>query len=368
MAQNHSEQRKRRKILIVSDAWKPQVNGVVRTYEHIMTELERDGHHVRVIGPADFPLRLKMPGYSEIELALFPYGRLKRLVEDFAPDFIHIATEGPLGWAARRYCHRRGMAYTTAYHTHFPDYVSKRAGRFFPALQDWVRQKTIAVVHYFHSHSHGIMVATPSLEAELRSWGFDTPMHRLLRGVHVDLFRPRTAEEDSLFAAQDRPVALYVGRVAIEKNLEAFLAMDWAGTKVIVGEGPSRTALEKKYPHVRFVGKKTGEDLAAYYRAADIFVFPSKTDTFGIVLIEALASGLPVAAHNVTGPCDIITDPVLGMLDDDLAVAAQAALALGHEEKAHYRHDHVRTTYSWPAVAEQFLDIIEIAGKARKTR
>lgn len=356
-----------KKILIVSDAWKPQVNGVVRTYEYIMAELARDGHYVRVVGPHDFPYRLKMPGYSEIDLALSPYRRLRRMIDEFEPDYLHVATEGPLGWAARRYCRAHGMSYTTAYHTHFPDYVAKRVGKFAPALTPFVRRRMIDFVCQFHQEGHGMMVATPSLEAELKSWGFRVPMYRLLRGVHVDLFRPHDDDTArTLFADEARPVALYVGRVAIEKNLEAFLAMDWAGTKIVVGDGPSREMFEKKYPAVHFVGKKEGEELAAHYREADIFVFPSKTDTFGIVLIEAMASGLPVAAHDVTGPRDIIVEDYLGHLHEDLAVAAREALR--HSDRVHDRHAHARETYSWPAVAQQFLDILYEAGEARKRK
>lgn len=360
------EKNESKKILIISDAWKPQVNGVVRTYEYIAEELTRAGHDVRVIGPHDFPRRLKMPGYNEIELALSPYRRLRRIIDDFAPDYLHVATEGPLGWAARRYCRAHGMSYTTAYHTHFPDYVAKRLGKHIPVLQPLIRRQMIKFVREFHAEGHGLMVATPSLEDELLSWEFKTPMYRLLRGVHVDLFRPHDGEEPRLFDDLPRPVALYVGRVALEKNLESFLAMDWAGSKIIVGDGPSREMLEKKYPEAHFVGKKEGEELAAHYRSSDIFVFPSKTDTFGIVLIEALASGLPVAAHDVTGPRDIVTADYLGHLHEDLALAARTALA--HSDKAHDRHLHVRETYTWPVVAQQFLDILYEAGEARKKK
>ena len=210
------------KILIISDAWKPQVNGVVRTYEHIAEELEKDGHEIKVIGPADFPYRIPMPGYAEIELAINPYGRLKKMIEAWDFDFIHIATEGPLGMAASKYCKRHGLKYTTCYHTHFPDYVAKRVAKFLPFLADPVKQSAISSVRKFHESGSGMLIATQSLEDELKSWGFEAPMHRLSRGAHLDIFRPGVPE---LFHDLPRPVALYVGRVAIEKNLEAFLDM-----------------------------------------------------------------------------------------------------------------------------------------------
>ncbi|MCB1532147.1 MAG: glycosyltransferase family 1 protein [Alphaproteobacteria bacterium] len=338
------------KILIISDAWHPQVNGVVRTYEYICEELERAGHQTHVIGPADFPRRIPMPGYDEIKLALAPYRRLKKLVEDFAPDYIHIATEGPLGWAGRKYCMQHGIEFTTSYHTHFPDYTAKRLSRFLPFLYKPVHGISKAIVRHFHKEAQAMFIATQSLEDELKSWGFRTPMIRLTRGVNFDLFHPG---KKTLFDDLQKPVALYVGRVAIEKNIEDFLRMEWEGSKVIVGDGPSREELAAQYPDAHFVGVKTGEELGAHYRSADLFVFPSRTDTFGMVLVEALASGIPVAAYNVTGPKDIITEPILGALEEtDLAAAAQKALqAPGSAEE---RTEYVRTHYSWEAVGKQF--------------
>ncbi len=345
------------KILIISDAWKPQVNGVVRTYEYIIAELVAMDHEIEVIGPADFPYRMPLIGYPEIELALFPYRRLKGMVEAFAPEHIHIATEGPLGQAGRKYCLKHDVSFTTSYHTHFPDYVAKRVAKFLPFLAKPVKQMTIRNIRNFHDPAAGMMIATQSLEDELKDWGFASTMHRLTRGVHVDLFNPGAPE---LFHDLPRPVALYVGRVAIEKNLEDFLAMTWDGAKVIVGDGPSLPVLQKKYPEALFVGTKEGEELAAHYRSADIFVFPSRTDTFGIVLIEALASGLPVAAYNVTGPRDIITAPHLGALhENDLAAAAREALAVKDDKDA--RHQHICDHYTWPAVARQFLKALNTA-------
>lgn len=347
------------KILIISDAWKPQINGVVRTYEHICAELEKTGHAIQVIGPADFPYRIPLPGYSEIELALNPFGQISRMIESFNPNVIHIATEGPLGQAGRKYCERRNFRFTTSYHTHFPDYAAKRVARFLPFLGLPVRNFFIQQLRDFHNSGAGLLIATQSLETELKGWGFHAPMHRLTRGVRLDIFHPGEAE---LFHDLPRPIALYVGRVAIEKNLEAFLEMKWQGARVIIGDGPDLQNLRQRYPEARFTGQKVGAELGAHYRSADVFVFPSKTDTFGMVLIEALAAGLPVAAYNVTGPRDIITAPYLGALhDQDLGLAAKMALEAGGT--AQERHAHVKEHYTWPAVAAQFVKILEEVGK-----
>jgi glycosyltransferase involved in cell wall biosynthesis len=342
------------KILIVTDAWHPQVNGVVRTYEHLAEELTRMGHMVRVIGPHDFPIRLKMPGYAEIELALFTGNRLTNMIDAFAPDTIHIGTEGPLGAAARRYCLKRNLPFTTCYHTHFPDYAAKRAARIHPLFEKSVRTFFINRLRRFHQPSNALMVATPSLETTLKDWGFTAPMYQWARGARIEIFTP---EKKDLFAAMKRPVAIYVGRVAIEKNIEAFLSMDWPGSKVVTGDGPDRAMLEAKYPNTLFTGKKTGTDLAAHYQSSDIFVFPSKTDTFGMVLIEALACGLPVAAYPVTGPKDIITEPMLGALDEDLSQASLKALnsAGGSQDRNNYISIH----YAWAVIAQQFISIIQ---------
>jgi glycosyltransferase involved in cell wall biosynthesis len=349
------------KLLIVSDAWYPQVNGVVRTYEYIGAEMEKKGHEVRVIGPADFPLRIPMPGYSEIKLTLAPYRRLKKMIEDFGPDNIHIAVEGPLGWATRRYCIKYGRSFTSAYHTQFPDYLAKRvAGRIRP-LYRFAHNAAKAMMRHFHAPASILMVATPSLEEALRAWGFTAPMQRLTRGATLDLFYPG---EKTVFANLKRPVALYVGRVAIEKSIEDFLAMDWPGSKVVVGDGPSLESLKKKYPQAIFTGKKTGADLAAHYRSADVFVFPSRTDTFGIVLIEALACGLPVAAYNAIGPRDIITEPFLGTLHEhDLALAARHALNTGTPQE---RAAFVRALYTWENAASQFEAALIAENSAQK--
>lgn len=347
------------KLLIISDAWHPQINGVVRTYEHLTKGLQKLGHTVQIIGPADFPRAMSMPGYGEIKLAILPYNRLKHMIDASAPDAIHIATEGPLGLAARRYCLRHNHPFTTAYHTQFPDYVAKRVARYLTFLYKPAHALAKAFIRNFHAKSNGMMVATQSLEDELKSWNFKTPMHRVTRGVNLDEFHPG---ERTLFTDLKRPVALHVGRIAIEKNIEDFLDMDWHGSKVIIGDGPARAQLETKYPDAIFLGKKTGADLAQHYRSVDIFVFPSRTDTFGIVLIEALASGLPVAAYNVTGPKDVITKDELGSLHEtDLSTAAQQALTSGTPAQ---RAQHVNDHHTWDFATHQFESTIKASLKA----
>lgn len=340
------------KILIISDAWHPQTNGVVRTYEYLCAELEKMGHEVRVMGPRDFYIRIPLPFYKEIELVPGPYGRLKRLIRNYNADHLHIATEGPLGWAARRYCLKHNRPYTSSYHTQFPDYLARRVRRIFPPLENVVRRLAWAHVRRFHAYAHSMMVATPSLEKQLKEQGFQNRMHRLTRGVDFSLFH---RGEQTLFSDLPRPVALYVGRIAVEKSIEDFLAMPWNGSKVVVGDGPMRGALQSAYPDVHFAGKQTGRALADHYRSADLFVFPSRTDTFGLVLIEAMACGLPIAAYPVTGPIDIVTEPYLGALDENLAHAAHKAANLSDPQS---REDHARTYYSWDTAANQFLDAI----------
>ncbi|MGH1378837.1 MAG: glycosyltransferase family 4 protein [Alphaproteobacteria bacterium] len=345
------------RVLIISDAWHPQVNGVVRTYEHLCKELKNTGHKVEVIGPADFAASVPMPFYPEIKLVIRPFKRLQRLIKDYSPDKIHIATEGPLGWAARKYCINNNIQFTTCYHTQFPDYIAKRFAWLIPPLYNVVHKMGIKIVRKFHAPSSTLMVATKSLEEQLLEWEFKTEIKHLSRGVDTSIFNNTPpVKQDKTLQNVESPIALYVGRMAIEKNLEDFLEMPWQGTKVMVGDGPTRTSLEKKYPDAIFVGKKTREELASYYRAADIFVFPSKTDTFGIVLIEALACGLPVAAYNVIGPKDIITDKNLGALsDDNLEHAAKLALKQTDKEKCAL---HAQENYSWKTAGQQFIDAL----------
>jgi glycosyltransferase involved in cell wall biosynthesis len=336
------------RVLIVSDAWAPQVNGVVRSYENICAELRAQGHKVTVIGPQDFP-HMPCPGYHEISLALLPYRRLARMIADFAPDRIHIAVEGPLGWAARRYCLRKGLPYSSAFHTNFPAYIALRLPRL---LRAPLHPLLLAQLRRFHDSAAVTFVAAPSIEGQLRDWGFQGRFRRLSRGVDPLLFYPPAQR-----AARPRPVCLYVGRVAPEKNLDAFLSLTEAETgpvqKVIVGDGPALAALRRAYPDVDFRGKLTGKALADAYRAADVFVFPSRTDTFGIVLIEALACGLPIAAYDVPGPRDIVTDDCKGAIDTDLGRAVRRALAA--PGTAASRSAMAHQDYSWPAVAQSFI-------------
>lgn len=280
------------RIALVSDAWLPQINGVVRTLMRTMEELKELGHEIQVFSP-DLFRNLPCPTYSEIRLAVLPARRLATLLNAFQPCAIHIATEGPLGHAARRYCLARRLPFTTAFHTRFPEYVKARTG--LPLGAGY------SVLRRFHAPSGGVMVATPSLEHDLAERGFRN-LKRWTRGVDTTMFRPR----DKNFLKLPRPIHLYVGRVAVEKNVEAFLKLDLPGSKLVVGSGPQLGELQRRFPDVRFAGPKQGEDLARHYAAADVFVFPSRTDTFGLVLLEALASGLPVAAFPVPGPLDVI--------------------------------------------------------------
>jgi glycosyltransferase involved in cell wall biosynthesis len=342
------------KILIITDAWKPQVNGVVRTYEHIIEVLDpNEAHQILVISPSDFKWTIPLPGYSEIKLVIAPNNKLKALIEEFEPESIHVATEGPLGKAGRKYCIKNKLSFTTAYHTQFPDYVAKRLSKYIPPLYNPIKSLMQNSIKRFHSESKAILITTNSMREELLSLGYKTPMYELTRGAPLELFYPGKC---NIFEKLTKPIALYVGRVAIEKNLEDFLSMEWEGSKVVVGDGPSLNYLQSKYPDAYFVGKKTGKTLAEHYRAADVFVFPSKTDTFGIVLLEALASGVPIAAYNVTGPKDIVTESFLGSLEDNLSIAAQKATQT-HPEQSQQRHEFIKSNYSWEKAANQFLDV-----------
>ncbi|MBM3549995.1 MAG: glycosyltransferase family 1 protein [Alphaproteobacteria bacterium] len=325
-----------RRVLIVSDAWKPQVNGVVRTIAHTVRELEKMGHTVEVIGPERFRT-FPLPSYPEIRIALWPKPGIAKAIDGFRPDAIHIATEGPLGKAARSICLRRGYAFTTAYHTQFPEYIHARLR----VPLSW----TYGILRRFHAASKAVMVATPSLDETLAARGF-RKLVRWSRGVDVELFRPRSKDVYSF----PRPILLYAGRVAIEKNIEAFLALDVPGTKVVIGRGPALDSLKAAYPEAKFLGFLDNGKLAAHFAAADVFVFPSRTDTFGLVLLEALASGIPVAAYPVTGPRDVITDQKIGALDEDLGAAVRRAL--GGDPAACRAH---ALAYSWEAAARQFL-------------
>jgi len=343
------------KILIVTDAWHPQVNGVVRTYEYLSEKMIADGHDVHIIGPANFSHQIALPGYSEIKLALFPYRRLCSMIDGYKPDIIHIATEGALGWAARRYCLRHNISFTTSYHTQFPEYTARRVAKYIPFLHGVVFKMGVSFIKKFHAPASAIFVTTQSMRDMLQSWGIETPMLPLTRGIDTSLFYPHNSEvQNTLFKDLPRPIALYVGRLAIEKSVEDFLSMPWQGSKVVIGHGPQEKELKEKFPDAHFIGKKTGQELADHYRASDVFVFPSSTDTFGIVLIEALACGIPIAAYDVIGPRDIVTDPALGALEKDLSVAATKALQ--HGDGAQTRHKYITENYTWEKAAQQFYE------------
>lgn len=325
------------KILIVTDAWSPQVNGVVRTLESVRRELEARGHDVAVISP-DLFRSLPCPTYPEIRLALAGSRRIGKMIEAADPDAVHIATEGPLGIAARRWCLARDLHFTTAYHTQFPDYVARRTR--LPADLFW------RYIRWFHSPAAAILVSTASVAAQLRAHGLSRTT-RWGRGVDLECFRADLVP-DPRIAALPGPVQLYVGRVAVEKNVEAFLAATHPGSKVVVGDGPSLENLRRRHPNVHFLGALRGTALAAAYASADVFVFPSRTDTFGLVMIEALACGTPVAAYPVAGPIDVL-DPSVGCMNEKLELAIGGALALDRAACAAYAD-----RFSWHASADQF--------------
>ncbi|MBY0282741.1 MAG: glycosyltransferase family 1 protein [Sphingomonas sp.] len=337
------------RIAIVTDAWSPQVNGVVRTLQSVRAELERQGHEVLVISPERF-YSMPCPTYPEIRLAFARTAAVGKMLADFRPNAIHLATEGPVCLAARRWCLARGFPFTTAYHTQFPDYVSARIG----IDPGWIWR----YITWFHWPAQAVLASTPSIADALRQHGL-TKIKHWGRGVDLATFGPDVTPDPAIRALADScggPIQLYVGRVAIEKNIEAFLESAHPGAKVIVGDGPARTSLEAKYPEVHFLGPKFGHDLAAAYAAADVFVFPSKTDTFGLVMIEALASGVPVAAFPVTGPIDVLKDGV-GVMDADLTTAIGAALKLDRKACADYGKG-----FTWEASARQFLEALAPVG------
>jgi glycosyltransferase involved in cell wall biosynthesis len=335
-----------KRILIVTDAWHPQVNGVVRTLGTTVRHLQALGHTVEVLEPSGFP-QLPVPFYPEIRVALPRPGRVYDRVRRFRPDHVHISTEGPLGLLVRRFCKLRGWRFSTSYHTKFPEYLHTLAR----VPERW----TYRFLRWFHNGGSSLMVATPSLEADLLARGFRGPVRRWSRGVELTLFRPRPKVDPGY----PRPVLLYAGRVSAEKGVADFLALDTPGTKVVVGDGPARAELEKRFPAAKFLGYRRGEQLAECYSQADLFVFPSKTDTFGLVMIEALASGLPVAAYPVTGPVDIVTRPELGALADDLGEAVRRALRTGDPGACVAEGRR----YTWEACTGQFLgNLVPVKG------
>jgi glycosyltransferase involved in cell wall biosynthesis len=326
------------RILVATDAWHPQVNGVVRSLTMMADAAKGFGVDISFLTPQSFRT-FALPSYPDLRLALPYRAKIARLIAEARPDSIHIATEGPIGLLVRRYCRKRRLPFTTSFHTRFPEYISARL----PVPESWIWR----ALRRFHGGSYAVMAATPALAAELRHRGFRNVV-LWPRGVDATLFYPREAD-----LGLPRPVFLCVGRVAVEKNLEAFLDLDLPGTKLIVGDGPARAALARKYPQAVFLGARQGEELAQAYAAADVFVFPSKTDTFGLVLLEALASGLPVAAFPVTGPRDVIGNAPVGALNDDLRAACLAAVKISPQACLEFAAGH-----TWEASARAFVDNI----------
>jgi glycosyltransferase involved in cell wall biosynthesis len=324
------------RILIATDAWSPQVNGVVVALVNTVACLRKSGHTVEVISPDGFRT-VPMPTYPEIPLAVLPGREVARRIRAFEPDAIHIATEGPIGNAARRTCARSGLRFTTAYHTCFPEYVKNRTG----VPLAW----TFAWMRHFHSLSSAVLVATGAVRAMLEGRGFGRVTECAL-GVDLELFHPAPDH----FTDLPRPVFTYVGRVAVDKDLPAFLRLELPGSKLVVGDGPARAKLQHRFPDARFVGVKAGAELASYYQRSDVFVFPSQTDTFGLVMLEAMACGVPVAALPVRGPIDVVKDPATGVLDWDLRRAALAALDLDRTSGRRYAEQ-----FPWEKSCRQFL-------------
>lgn len=334
------------RILMVTDAWRPQVNGVVHTLERLSDALKPFGAEALFLTPLAFRT-LPMPTYPDIRLALTTPGRVARMIDAFEADHVHIVTEGPLGQMARRLCLKRGEPFTTSYHTRFPEYLSARV----PVPERWAYNW----LRSFHNSGDGCLVATQSLADDLSSRGFNK-LKPWTRGVNIELFRPDKRRELDL----PRPIFLSVGRVAVEKNIPAFLDLDLPGSKLVVGDGPELAKLKTRYPDVHFWGHRPNEELAEIYASADVFVFPSVTDTFGNVIIEALASGTPVAGFPVTGPKDIVGDGVGGAVSHDLRQAALDALAI---DRATAREKAMR--YTWPECAAQFLATVKAAREGR---
>jgi glycosyltransferase involved in cell wall biosynthesis len=337
------------RIVIVTDAWAPQTNGVVTTLRQTVACLRRLGHELLLVTPEMFR-SVPCPTYPEIRLSLFPYRKLSAAITAFQPDAVHIATEGTLGFAARRYCVSRAMRFTTSYHTQFPQYLRSR----YP-IPTSLSYKALL---WFHGAATHCMVSTQTVRAQLAERGFRNLVH-WQRGVDTEIFRPGPKE----FLALPRPIAAYVGRVAIEKNIDAFLGMPWNGTKLVIGDGPELPRLKAQYPAAMYVGFRFGEDLARHVAASDVLVFPSLTDTFGLVNLEAMACGVPVAAYPVAGPIDVVEDGVTGALDQDLARAAARALTI--DTKA-CRDRALRS--SWESCSREFETNLVLCNGQRAAR
>jgi glycosyltransferase involved in cell wall biosynthesis len=336
------------KILVATDAWHPQVNGVVRTLSHVAREASALGVKLELLSPDQFRT-LPIPSYPEIRLALAGVRSVERRLEQTQPNAIHIATEGPLGHTLRKICLRRGWPFTTSFHTRFPDYLAERL----PLPECWTKEITWTWLRRFHAPGAAVLAATPTLSSELKTRGFKN-VKLWPRGVDADLFCPRSQSDLRL----SRPIFLTVGRLAVEKNLEAFLKLDLPGTKVVVGDGPARNALTRKFPDAVFLGPMHGQALAEIYSTADVFVFPSRTDTFGLVLLEALASGVPVAAFPATAPRDVIGEAPVGVLDDDLRRACLDALNCSRDECRDFA-----LGMTWAKSARTFLDHVTEAAR-----
>jgi glycosyltransferase involved in cell wall biosynthesis len=340
------------RILLATDAWEPQVNGVVRTLTRTVAECRAMGHEVEVVSPDQFKT-VPMPTYPEIRLAIGAYEPMQERFKAFEPEAIHIATEGPVGLAARRLCMEWKLPFTTSYHTRFPEYVSARLP--VPNAAGY------AYMRWFHAPSGRIMVATPTMRDELQKKGFHN-LSPWTRGVDTELFNPDRPPAPEL-AGLERPIFLNVGRVAVEKNIEAFLELDLPGSKVVVGDGPSREAMAAKYPKTLFAGARFGEELAAFFAGADVFVFPSLTDTFGLVILEAMAGGAPVAAYPAAGPIDLIPGSGAGACGEDLRQACLDCLDLDRATVRAYAE-----RFSWRASAEEFVRNLQPYPEPQKTR
>jgi glycosyltransferase involved in cell wall biosynthesis len=339
------------RVLIATDAWHPQVNGVVRTLASLAQSAQRLDVDVTFLTPENFP-SFALPTYPGIRCALPSPREIARRIEAAEPDAIHIATEGPVGFMARSYCMRRGLPFTTSFTTRFPEYISARV----PIPERW----SYAVLRRFHAAAKVTMVSTMSLMAEFSRRGFRN-LGLWSRGVDTELFRPEQAVPLDL----PRPIFVTVGRIAIEKNLEAFLSLDLPGSKVVIGHGPDEAELRRRYPDVHFLGLRQGRDLAGHLAAADVFVFPSKTDTYGIVQLEALASGVPVAAYPVPGPNDVIGSHPVGVLNENLREACLAALKISRSACRDFA-----LTRSWETSARQFIGHVNkvVIATSRKPR
>jgi glycosyltransferase involved in cell wall biosynthesis len=337
------------RILVATDAWHPQVNGVVRTLTSLARSAAVLGADISFLTPDGFP-SMGLPTYPGLRIALPNRREIAARIEAAAPDAIHIATEGPIGWAVRAYCCRRKLAFTTSYTTRFPEYIAVRS--IIPASVSY------AVLRHFHAAGAMTMIATDSLRQELSARGFRR-LGSWTRGVDTRLFTP----DEPAALDLPRPIFMTVGRVAVEKNLEAFLSLNLPGSKVVIGDGPQRAELARLYPKVRFLGEKTGADLSSHVAAADVFVFPSLTDTFGVVQLEALACGTPVAAFPVTGPLDVIADHPIGALDTDLRSACIRALSISREACRSFALER-----SWENSARQFIGNLSALQPSRSLR